>query len=78
MALFGGLELHEEPPMQPFTVEIQYEDISGTAFSSDHVLDVGEFLGISRLDSSEKMLSDALKTLASAVSSGRLNVQVKS
>ncbi len=77
VALLGGLELFKEPAIQPFKVDVSYEDISGARYASENTLDANEFLGLSRVESSQAKATEALKKMASAVTAGRLQVQIK-
>ncbi|MEM8950246.1 MAG: hypothetical protein AAGC99_13030 [Pseudomonadota bacterium] len=70
IVLFLGMgpNLLGKPMLKPFVVSLDYEDLKGRRYKSEHSLDVSQFDGFSRLGSPpEHEIAESLKTIAGVV-----------
>lgn len=82
VTFFGtGPELLREPPLKPFSVKIEYEDLKRRAHVGSHKLDVSEFKGLITLGAlPEHEVAEALKKIAKMMdhwSSGYHKIKVE-
>ena len=64
-----GFNLLGQQPLKPFTVRVYYRDIEGSAYRSEHTIDVRELDGIAFHDPTDVRIAKALEKIQQGLKS---------